>query len=75
MWTTYIGTTKYGAQWVEHKRKCKVKFGKASPKLTVNFLLDQYFSSVKNSFIRQVTSIPMGSDPAPFIEKPLSILL
>ena len=63
----YIGTTKYGAQWVEDKNKCKITFEKSSSKLAINFLLDQYFFSVKNSFFHHVIGISMGSAPARFM--------
>ena len=41
-------------------KKCKVTFDKASLKLAINFLLDQYFFSVGNSFLHQFIGIPMG---------------
>ena len=47
----------------------KVALDKTSPKLAINFLLRQYFLSVKNSFYHQVNGIPTDSDLAPFMAK------
>ena len=52
-----------GGKWHLNKckvNKCKVTFDKASLKLAINFLLDQYFFSVGNSFFHQIIGIPMG---------------
>ena len=52
---------------MEGKNKFKITFDKTSHKLATNFLLDQCFSSIRNSFFRQIICIPVGSDPAPFM--------
>ena len=64
----HSGITKYGARWVEDKNKCKTSFDKTSFKLAINFPLDQCFFSVGKSFFRHFIGIPMGFDPAPYME-------
>ena len=64
----FIVVTKFGAKWTDNKLKFKITFDKASLKLTINFLLDNcFFVKFGNLSFPQITGIPMGSDPAPFM--------
>ena len=56
----FVAVTKFGATWTENENKFKVTFNKGS--LTVGFLIINSFSFGNLPF-RQITGIPMGSDP------------
>ena len=54
---------------LKKKNEVKTTFDKASLKLFINFLLDNCFIfNFGNLYFGQITGIPMGCDPATFME-------
>ena len=60
-----ILVTKFGAAWNDNKNKFKIIFDKASLKLAINFIADNYFLKSNNLSIQQITEIPMRPDLVP----------
>ena len=54
---------------IDNKNKFNLTFDKASLKVAISFLLDNYFFNFGNLPFLQIIRIPMESDPLPFVTK------
>ena len=63
----FIAVIKFGAIQTDDKNRFKTKFVKATLKLAINFLLDNFFFNFGNLSFRQIIVNRMGSDLAPFV--------
>ena len=62
----YIVISEYGGTWTNDTNKYNLSFDKKSPKLAINYFLEQCFFIISSLTFCQNMNIPMGSDPAPF---------
>ena len=67
----YIVINKQGcASWSSKKRWHHFVFTKSLLKEAVKFVLHNCFFSIGNIIMIQLIEIPMGADPAPFLQTP-----
>ena len=70
-----IAVTKFGAQWVNDTKGFNLLFDKQKVKEAVKFLMSNCYFTIGNKIFQQIIGIPMGSDPAPFLCKFISLFL
>ena len=58
------GIIKYGTIRTNNQQKYNLIFYETSLKLAINYLLDKFYFILSTTRFRQMTGIPMGSDPA-----------